>query len=142
MNERKVRVPTLAAVRWGAREERSVSGGSAVQVAQFLDLQLLAPQQLAIALYALTAAPIAGISVQWTIQLGAGSFSHIEQTTLAVSDILSQVPLVIFRPANSVQLSALITRLGAGAPKQVKLVAFIAPLSPTWKTDITCTVET
>jgi len=132
--------PTVGAIRWGAREERTVGGFTVVEIAQFLDLQLLAPQQLALSLYALTVVPIVGLSVQWTIQLGAGSFSTIERLTVGVSDELAQVPLLLSRPANSVQLSARITSI-VPETKQVKLVAFVAPFSPTWQTDLTCSVE-
>jgi hypothetical protein len=137
-----MKVPTIAAVRWGAREEINVpaAAGTVVDVAQFLDLKLLAPQQLTLALYAVTSAPIVGLSVDWILQLGGGSFSHTERTTVAVSDELAQLPLILLRAANSVQLSARITSV-AGAGKLVKLVAFIAPTSPTWHTDLTCTVE-
>lgn len=131
---------TIGAIRWGAREEREVLGGAVVDVAQFLDLRLIAPQQLALSLYALSVVPIAGLSVQWTIQLGGGSFSHIERTTIGVTDELLQVPLLLVRPASAVQLSARITSV-IPETKRVKLVAFIAPLSPTWNTDITCTME-
>jgi len=133
-------ISTLSSIRWGARVDRDVAGGTTVEVAQFLDLKLLGPQQLALALYAMTIPPLGGQSVQWSLQLGAGSFSHIERFTVAVSDELAQVPLVLLRPASTVQVTANIIRTGAGAPKRIRLVAFIAPTSPTWATDVTCQV--
>jgi hypothetical protein len=126
--------------RWGAQASKSVDAGTTAVVAQFGDVQLLAPQQLALALYAIAPGPVAGLSVEWTLQFGNGSFNHSEVFTVAVSDETNQVPVVLERPAKTVQISARI--INAAAPtKLVKVVALVAPLAPTWLTDITCPIE-
>lgn len=140
MTAQRIQKSPHSVIRWGAREEKTVAGLATVEVAQFLDLQLLAPQQLSLALYALTAAPIPGLTVRWTIGIGGGSFSHIETFTTPVSDIALQVPLLLVRPASSLQVSATITSI-IPETKQVKLVALSAPTSPTWSTDIGCSME-
>jgi len=126
--------------RWGGAETRTVDAGQTATLAQFGDVKLLAPQELAIALYATAPGPVAGLSVEWTLQLGNGSFNHSEVFTVAVSDDTAQVPLILTRPAKTVQVSARIIN-AAAPPRPVKVVAFIAPTSPTWLTDLLCEKE-
>lgn len=128
----------LSVVRWGGRHEGLIAGFATVEVAQFVDLKLLAPQQLALALYGLTDAPIPGLTVDWLIQFGAGSVNHREVFSFPVTDVVSQVPILLVRPASSVQISATV-RSVIPETKTVRVVALIAPQSPTWQTDITCT---
>lgn len=135
-----MRVPTISVVRWGAREEKTVAAGATVDLSQFGDFKLPGgPQAVTIALYALTEAPVAGVAVDFFLQIGCGSTNQSETITVAASDIVSPVPLVLVRPASSLQTSALIRSL-AGAPKLVRVAVFIAPNSPTWITDVTCDV--
>lgn len=126
--------------RWGGREEKQVAGGTTVELSQFADMKLLAPQQLSLALYAVTDAPIAGIAVDWTVQIGCGSFNHVEKFSVSVSDIVSQVPVVLLRQASSVQVTATI-RSGVPETKTVKCIVNIVPSSPSWRTDLSCTEE-
>lgn len=123
--------------RWGASALRRIDAGQTIDVPQFGDMALLAPQELSLALYAVAPGPVAGLSVEWTLQLGNGSFNHSEVFTVPVSDAANQVPLVLTRPAKTVQISARI--ISAAAPtKDVRVVALIAPTSPTWLTDLNC----
>ena len=82
-------------------------------------------------------APIAGIAIRWTLQVGGGSFLHVERFTSVASDELAQVPIVLERPGNSVQLSAEIVSSIPDA-RRVTLSALVAPLSPTWSTELVC----
>jgi hypothetical protein len=133
MNEGSARTST----RWGASASKSIDAGQTVEVAQFGDMKLLAPQELALALYATVPGPAVAISVEWTLSFGNGSFNHSEVFTAAVTDDTNQVPIVLLRPAKTVQISARI--IAAAAPTRVvKLVALVAPTSPTWMTDLTC----
>jgi hypothetical protein len=127
----------LAPIRWGARERRDVPAFGTVTVAQFVDLKLLAPQELAIALYATLAAPIPGISVRWIVSWGAGSISHVERRTVAASDVEDQDPLLLRRPASSVQVEAIVVST-VPEIRAVTLDVLIAPVSPTWQTEIVC----
>jgi hypothetical protein len=127
----------MSVIRWGGRVEQLVAGGAVVELAQFVDLKLLAPQQLALSLYGLVDAPIPGISIEWILQLGAGSLNHIERFTVAATDVLAQIPIVMLRPASAVQISATI-RSVIPETKVVRVVALIAPQSPTWLTDLAC----
>lgn len=136
MRENTARTST----RWGAKEEKTVPGGATVDVAQFVDMALLAPQELALALYALTDAPIPGITVDWSLQIGCGSVNHTEFISVPASDVLVQIPVLLTRSASRIQASARIRSI-AGAPKNVKLVVFIGPTSPTWLTDLSCEEE-
>lgn len=133
-----MKVPLLSAIRWGGRAERQLDGGVTVEVDQFVDLALLAPQQLSLALYATASAPVAGLSVEWTLRLGNGSISHAEVLTVPVSDVASQAALVLHRPAKTVQVTARI--INVGAPARVTVDVLIAPTSPTWVTDVVCDV--
>jgi hypothetical protein len=136
-------VATHAPIRWGASETKTLTvdpivGFATSLVPQFVDLRLpLGPQQLSLALYALTAAPIAGVSVRWTIGIGTGSTNHEEVFNVAASDLIDQVPLQIVRPAMTLQIAASITTT---VTKNVKLVVLVAPTSPTWLTEIGCIV--
>lgn len=127
--------------RWGAKVERSIVGFTTVDVDQFGDMKLLAPQQLALSLYAVTDAPIPGISVEWILQFGNGSMNFIERFTVAAVDALASVPVLLLRSASSVQVSARIRSI-VPETKVVRAVVSIAPTSPSWKTDITCREET
>jgi hypothetical protein len=139
------RVSLHAPIRWGATEVKNITvdpvlGIKIVSVPHFVDLKLaLGPQQLSLALYALTAAPIAGVAVEWHVGLGTGSTNIEEVFSTPASDVLQQVPIVLQRPAMSVQIAANISATFAGT-KDVKLVALVAPTSPTWLTDIGCIV--
>ena len=133
MNENTARTST----RWGAQATRSVDAGQTIEVAQFGDMKLLAPQELSLALYAVARGPVAGISVRWTLQFGNGSFNHSEVFVQPVTDDAAQVPLVINRPAKTVQISATIIS-AAAPPTSVKVVALVAPTAPTWLTDLNC----
>lgn len=126
--------------RWGAREEKQVVGNTTVDCGQFADMKLLAPQNISVSLFALTDAPIAGIAVDWTLQIGNGSFNHVERFTAVATDVFAQVPITFLRPASSVQVSAVI-RSSVPETKTVRVVAFLSPASPTWQTDITCKEE-
>jgi hypothetical protein len=135
-----MRVPQISFVRWGAREEKQVAGGATVELAQFGDFKLPGgPQLVTISLYAVTDAPVAGIAVDFFLQVGNGSWNQPEQITLPATDILAPVPFVLQRPASAIQTSALI-RSTAGAPKTVRVSVLVGPNAPTWLTDVTCDV--
>lgn len=135
-----MRVPTVSFVRWGAREEKQVAAGGVVELSQFGDFKLPGgPQAVTISLYALTDAPIPGVAVDVLLQIGCGSTNQSETITVPVSDVLSPVPVVLQRPASSIQASAVI-RSVAVAAKTVRVAVLIAPNAPTWITDVTCDV--
>lgn len=135
-----MRVPNISFVRWGAREERQVAAGASVELAQFGDFKLPGgPQAVTIALFALTDAPVAGVAVDFFLQIGCGSTNQTETITVPAVDILASVPTVLQRPASSLQASAVIRSL-AGIPKTVRVAVLISPNAPTWITDVTCDV--
>jgi hypothetical protein len=133
MRENSARTST----RWGGQEERRIDAGQTITVNQFVDVAILAEQELALALFGVATGPVAGLSVEWTIRLGNGSFTYDEVFTVAVQDKNAQTALVLHRPAKRVQVSARI--ISAAAPTNtVKIAALIAPVSPTWLTDLAC----
>lgn len=132
-----MKLPALSVIRWGARERAEVLGFASVTIAQFVDLKLLAPQQLSIALYATSPPPLPGISVRWIVRWGAGSISHEERRIVALSDVADQDPFLLQRPASSVQVEAIIAST-VPETRTINLAVLIAPMSPTWETDIVC----
>lgn len=128
---------SLSVIRWGARERVEVPGFATVVVPQFVDLKLIAPQELALALYATAPPPLPGISVTWIVHWGGGSFSHEERRSVSLTDLADQDPLELLRPASSVQIEAIVTSI-VPETRAVTLSVLIAPTSPTWQTDLLC----
>jgi hypothetical protein len=140
MNENTARTST----RWGAGEEKNVPAfdpvlgiPGIVEVQQFVDLALLSSQEMALALYAVAAAPVAGLTVKWTVSIGNGSNMQDEIFVTSVQVIDAQSPLVLKRPAKSVRISAKLINMQM-AVRGVKIVAHVAPVAPTWVTDLQC----
>lgn len=128
---------TAQTKRWGAKEERSVTGFATVVVDQFMDLRTIAPQKLSLALYAFMPLPIAGIAVRWIVQWGAGSIVHTEQRIVLPTVDTDQEPVVLERPALSVLVRAEIIS-SIPETRRVNLVGLLGPVSPTWPVEVVC----
>lgn len=123
--------------RWGGQETINVAPGSNVLVAQFVDLDLLAPQTLSIALYALSDVPVAGLSTEFVIALGVGSTVLNETISVPVSDVQLPQPVILERAARALQVRARVFSVAA-TTKRMQVAALVAPIAPTWTTDLSC----